>query len=69
MQELTVLPSHIVGLLQWVVCHKFSSCSWLEYLSQHLGIKFGNGDLGHLPARLPRFKLEKLSRIRLRHWL
>jgi len=38
-QEPTVVPSSVLDLLSWVVCHRFSSPSWVKHLSQHLCVK------------------------------
>lgn len=35
-QEPTVVPSSILDLLSWVICHRFSSPSWVKHLSHHL---------------------------------
>ena len=43
-QEPTVVPASILGLLSWVICHRFSSPSWTSHLSQHISIKNAEGD-------------------------
>jgi hypothetical protein len=38
-QEPTVVPSSVLDLLSWVVCHRFSSPSWVRHLSHHLCVE------------------------------
>ncbi|PVF91524.1 hypothetical protein CPB86DRAFT_770568 [Serendipita vermifera] len=44
-QEPTVVPSSVLDLLTWIVCHRFSSPSWVKHLMHHMcvGEEEGNG--------------------------
>jgi hypothetical protein len=35
-QEPTLIPSSILGLLSWIVCHRFQSPSWVEFLGKYV---------------------------------
>ncbi|KIM21769.1 hypothetical protein M408DRAFT_29280 [Serendipita vermifera MAFF 305830] len=35
-QEPTVVPSSVLGLLSWVMCHRFSSPGWVRHLKGHI---------------------------------
>lgn len=38
-QEPTVVPASVLDLLSWVVCHRFSSPSWVKHLRHHLCVE------------------------------
>jgi hypothetical protein len=35
-QEPTVVPSSVLDLLAWIICHRFSSPSWVKHLMHHM---------------------------------
>lgn len=35
-QEPTLIPSSILGLLSWIVCHRFQSLSWVDFLGKYV---------------------------------
>ncbi|KAG8841033.1 hypothetical protein FRB91_005426 [Serendipita sp. 411] len=35
-QEPTVVPSSVLDLLAWIICHRFSSPSWVKHLAHHV---------------------------------
>ena len=35
-QEPTVVPASVLDLLSWIVCHRFSSPSWVKHLKHHI---------------------------------
>ena len=35
-QEPTVVPASVLDLLSWIVCHRFSSPSWIKHLKHHI---------------------------------
>ncbi|KAG8749489.1 hypothetical protein FRC14_001329 [Serendipita sp. 396] len=35
-QEPTVVPSSVLDLLSWIICHRFSSPSWVKHLAHHV---------------------------------
>jgi hypothetical protein len=38
-QEPTVVPASVLDLLSWVVCHRFSSPSWVKHLMHHICVE------------------------------
>jgi len=38
-QEPTVVPSSVLDLLSWIICHRFSSPSWVKHLMRHLCVE------------------------------
>jgi hypothetical protein len=41
-QEPTVVPSSVLDLLSWIVCHRFSSPSWVKHLMDHVCVHEGD---------------------------
>ncbi|PVF93461.1 hypothetical protein CPB86DRAFT_801212 [Serendipita vermifera] len=35
-QEPTVVPASVLGLLSWIICHRFSSPAWVKHLHGHI---------------------------------
>ncbi|KAG8851922.1 hypothetical protein FRC20_001636 [Serendipita sp. 405] len=35
-QEPTVVPAPVLDLLSWIICHRFSSPSWVKHLDRHV---------------------------------
>lgn len=42
-QEPTVVPNSILDLLSFIVCHRFSSPSWISHMERHVATKNGQG--------------------------
>jgi hypothetical protein len=38
-QEPTVVPASVLGLLSWIICHRFSSPAWVRHLHGHICVK------------------------------
>ncbi|KAG8782690.1 hypothetical protein FRC19_007403 [Serendipita sp. 401] len=38
-QEPTVVPSSVLDLLAWIICHRFSSPSWVKHLAHHVCVE------------------------------
>jgi hypothetical protein len=49
-QEPTVVPASVLDLLSWVVCHRFSSPSWVKHLRHHLCVDEVESDKDDLTA-------------------
>ncbi|PVF92780.1 hypothetical protein CPB86DRAFT_716798 [Serendipita vermifera] len=43
-QEPTVVPSSVLDLLAWIVCHRFSSPSWVKHLMHHMCVEEEEGN-------------------------
>lgn len=35
-QEPTVVPASVLGLLSWIICHRFSSPAWVKHFHGHI---------------------------------
>jgi len=46
-QEPTVVPPSILGLLSWLVCHRFSSPGWVKHLRDHIYVEEEHETEGH----------------------
>ncbi|PVF93467.1 hypothetical protein CPB86DRAFT_715372 [Serendipita vermifera] len=40
-QEPTIVPSSVLDLLSWIICHRFSSPSWVKHLMDHVCVREG----------------------------
>lgn len=40
-QEPTIVPSSVLDLLSWIICHRFSSPSWVKHLMDHVCVHEG----------------------------
>jgi hypothetical protein len=38
-QEPTVVPASVLDLLSWIICHRFSSPSWVTHLKNHICVE------------------------------
>lgn len=38
-QEPTVVPPSVLDLLSWIICHRFSSPSWVKHLKHHVCVQ------------------------------
>ncbi|KAG8831139.1 hypothetical protein FRC17_003588, partial [Serendipita sp. 399] len=38
-QEPTVVPSSVLDLMAWIICHRFSSPSWVKHLAHHVCVE------------------------------